>query len=246
MLTWIAVVLVWHFVAVHSNAGPLFPPPATVLKAFILWLRSGDLVQDVAASCGRVTLGWLIGTGVGLLVGLITGVWSVGDRTIGSVLNTLRALPPVALVPLAILWFGISEVSKIAIVGWGAFFPVWLNTHIGIRDIDRTVVWAARSLGARGSSLLFRVILPAALPQVVAGVRLAIGIAYVCVFVAELAGASRGLGFRIATAHLTFRADLMLAGLAVLGFFGYASDRVFVLGTGYLMPWTRSSVAGNG
>jgi NitT/TauT family transport system permease protein/sulfonate transport system permease protein len=217
----------------------LFPGPVAVSRAFLVWARDGTLLLDIQASLKRVAMGWVAGGVSGIVLGLLSGRLAWANVSVGRIVNTLRAVPPVALVPLAILWFGISESSKVFLVSWGTFFPVWLNTHLGASNVKKSIEWSARSLGMDRYRLVFKVILPSSVPSIVAGLRLAIGIAYICVFVGELAGASQGLGFRIATASLVFRADLMLAGLVVLGILGAASDAAFLSLARRVLPWLR-------
>lgn len=237
-VAWTLLLAVWELCYRSEFVSTLlFPGPVAVFRALITWAEDGTLLSDVLASLGRVGSGLVLGGTLGLGVGLVSGRIHWLSESMGAVVNALRAVPPVAIVPLAILWLGISESSKIFLVGWGAFFPVWLNTHLGVSRVDRTVEWSARSLGAVGLPFVWKVILPAALPQILAGVRLGIGIAYICVFVAELAGAHQGVGFRIATAHLVFRTDLMLAGLVVLAILGALTDAAFVRLVRTITPW---------
>jgi ABC-type nitrate/sulfonate/bicarbonate transport system permease component len=241
-LAWAGFLALWEISAKMSLFNPiLFPGPSAVAQALFAWVREGIFFLDVEASLKRVALGWLLGGAFGIVLGLLSGRLAWAAVTFGRIVNTLRAVPPVALVPLAILWFGISESSKVFLVAWGAFFPVWLNTHLGVSNLNKSIEWAARSLGVTGYRFIVKVILPAAVPSIVAGLRLAIGIAYICVFVGELAGAFQGVGFRIATASLVFRADLMMAGLIALGVMGAASDAAFLAVIRRLLPWLANS-----
>ena len=240
LLSWLLAIALWQFLSMLKLVNPvLFPGPVAVVRAFVAWAKEGTLLPDLAASLQESGIGWSVGGSIGVVLGLLSGRLLWGSITFGRIINTLRAVPPVALVPTCNSWFGISESSKIFLIAWGSFFPVWLSTHLGVSNVNRSIEWAARSLGAHGSRLMLQVVLPAAIPSIFAGLRVAIGIAYICVFVGELAGAYAGLGFRIATANLVFRSDLMVAGLVVLGVLGAASDALFSLVASRVFPWLR-------
>lgn len=215
----------------------LFPPPSRVFVTFFLMLKSGEMVKDIGMSLQRALVGYLFGCVAGIISGLLTGRFRVFRNTLGPLIQIFRPIPSIAFVPLAILWFGLGEESKYFLVFWGVFFPVWVNTHLGVSEVDRTLVWAARSLGARKQKILYEVILPAATPFIIAGARIGIAIAFICLVAAEMAGAFEGVGFRVSASHLVFRVDKMLAALAALGAMGAVSDRLFSWGVKKAFPW---------
>lgn len=236
------LLVIWEVVARTGIFNrELFPPPSAVWLAFVEMARRGELWTDVLASSRRAVVGYFFGCAVGVLAGILTGRLRLVDRALSPVVHILRAFPPVAIVPFAITWFGLSEASKYFLVFWGVFFPIWVNTHAGMAQVDRTYLWAAQSLGAGRRYLVTDVLLPAALPHILAGMRVAIGICFICVFVAEMAGAYEGIGFRISTSYLIFRVDRMLAALIVLGLMGAAADQLFKLLVAKMFPWTRLS-----
>lgn len=222
----------------------LFPPPSVVWTALWAMMRSGEMMEDILVSAKRGAVGYGLGCFGGIVIGTLTGRSKPIDRMMGPIIHVLRSFPPVAIVPFAILWFGIAETSKYFLVFWGVFFPVWVNAHAGMSQVERVYLWAAESLGAGRMQLIAEALLPSALPHILAGMRVAIGIALICVFVAEMSGAYEGVGFRISTSYLIFRVDKMLASLVVLGALGAAADGLFRLVTGYLFPWTRLQVRG--
>jgi ABC-type nitrate/sulfonate/bicarbonate transport system permease component len=239
-LSLFTIVLLWQATAwtgLFNTA--LFPPPMEVAQAFVEMVARGELWPDLTASCRRALLGYIAGCSIGIVLGTITGRIVLLDRLMGPVMNVLRAFPSVAIVPLAITWFGLSELSKYFLVAWGVLFPVWVTTHAGMSQVDRTYLWAAQSLGANNRQLIWEVLLPAALPHTLAGMRAAIGLCFICVFVAEMAGAYEGIGFRISTSYLIFRTDKMLASLIVLGILGACADLIFQRACSWLFPWTR-------
>lgn len=215
----------------------LFPPPTETLHALQELLDSGELVNGIAISLRRALFGFVIGSLLGVLVGLLTGQIAAIQYLTDPLLHGFRSIPAIALVPLSLLWFGIGEASKVALIAWGAFYPVWLNTYTGVRNVPEALHRSAASLGARPYQAMFLVVLPASLPFILAGLRQAVGIALIVLVAAELAGASSGVGYLIATSHQLFRVDIMFVGIATLGFLGFVVDRLFALAQTYFFPW---------
>ncbi len=236
------MIIFWAVASRYSGMNPaLLPTPLEVGAALRDLVVSGSLLGDVFWSLRRAALGLVCGGALGLLVGTVTGRVSAFDWLLSPVFNGFRALPPVAIVPLVVVWAGLGEPAKVFVTSWAAFFPVWLNTHAGVSSVDKMIIWAARSLGARNERLLFGVTLPAALPQILVGFRIAISTTLICVIVAEMTGAYAGLGFRLHTSYLVFRVDRMLACMVVLAFIGIGSDRLFNLVASRLFPWIKLS-----
>jgi ABC-type nitrate/sulfonate/bicarbonate transport system permease component len=203
------------------------------------WADSGELWRDATISQRRALIGLAVGATLGLIIGLNTGRIPVLDATLSPVLHLLRPLPPVAAIPLIIVLAGIDEKAKIIAIAFGVFWPVWVSSHVGARDIPKTYLWSAKALGAGRLRTLRSIVLPASMPYVVVGLRQGIAVAYVMVFVAELAGASSGLGYAISVSHLAYRVDRMMAGMVVLCLFGAATDWLFVATLGVLLPWLK-------
>lgn len=238
----IAILLTWEFVTRFGiMTTKLFPSLSAVCKAFAEMAANGELMMDLKASMSRAFFGYALGCLVGIPLGVATGRIRFIGRTIGPLINILRSFPPVALVPFAILWMGLAETSKYFLVFWGVVFPVWINTHAGMQHIELNYIRAAQLFGARKILLITNVLLPAALPHILAGMRVAIGFGFICVFVAEMSGAYEGIGFRISTSYMVFRVDKMIASLIILGSLGALSDKLFKLTTDRLFPWTRLS-----
>jgi ABC-type nitrate/sulfonate/bicarbonate transport system permease component len=217
--------------------SPFVPPPSAIGSAFMEMARTRELFTDVAASLQRAFGGFAVGSILGIVAGIVTGRISIVDRTLGGLIRAMRSIPAIALVPLAIVWFGLGETGKIALVAWGVFFPVWINSHIGATRVPIPVIWAARSLGASRFRLLYEVILPSALPFVIAGMRTGMATAFVVLVAAEMAGAFGGVGYRIYVAHLTSQVDKMMADIILLGVLGAMSDLIFAAAISSL-PWT--------
>jgi ABC-type nitrate/sulfonate/bicarbonate transport system permease component len=198
---------------------------------------SGELVEDVRSSLRRVLMGYTCGCALGVSVGLLTGRFWLADATLGSCVQLVRPLPVVALVPFTIILLGLGEIPKYLLVCWATFFPVWINTHLGVKGVDRRLIWAASSLGASRGRILLTVILPAAFGHVAAGMRTALASAFLCLVAVEMAGAFAGLGYRIEASHLIYRLDKMVAALVTLGCLGACSDALFAAFVSWAAPW---------
>jgi NitT/TauT family transport system permease protein len=214
----------------------LFPPPSKVFLTMLADLRSGLILHDTIASLGRVLVGFVAGSILGMLLGVATGLSETADATVGQILQLARPIPPIAIVPLVILWIGIGEPAKWFVVAFGVLFPVWINTHSGIRQVQTTYVWTARSMGASGVTLVRTVYIPAAAPYLFAGLRMALAIAFFCLVAAEMAGASEGLMYRVDLAQLTFRTDRMLEGIVLLGVLSACLDGLLMFSLRRFFP----------
>ncbi len=239
-----ALFVVWELVSrLGVVSAALFPPPSRVLVALFDMLSSGELLRDMGASYARLLVGLGGGAAVGILLGLLTGRVKAAADLLTPLVQLLRPLPPVAIIPLVIVWFGIGETAKVFSIGFAVFFPVWLNTHLGAQQVPRRLLWSASTLTRSRLKVFWKVIFPASLPFIVAGLRVGISVAFVMVFVSELTGASEGIGYQISTSHLAYRIDRMMAALAVLGASGALADYVFSKGVEWRYPWLKFSRA---
>jgi ABC-type nitrate/sulfonate/bicarbonate transport system permease component len=230
----------WECISVFGLVNrSLFPPPTTVLAALIEMGRSGELLRDTSISLMRALVGFFIGSTAGIVVGMLTGRIERLNAVISPILQMFRPLPPVAIIPLVIVWFGIGEISKSFSISFAVFFPVWINTDLGARRVPNAFLWTARTLGVVNPSVFWRIILPAAVPYIVAGLRVGISLAFVMVFVSELSGASAGLGYQISVSYLAYRVDRMMAALAVLGLLGLTCDASMMFLFYRALPWLR-------
>lgn len=186
--------------------------------------RSGVLWTDLKISIGRVAIGFLIGSILGLLIGLATSRIGWINMTLNPILSLFRPIPAIALVPVAIVWFGIGEGSKYFVIAYTVFLAVWLNTHHGMTLVAPTYIKAARSLGASRRREFMEVVFPAAAPHIMSGMRLAAAVAFLSLVAAELTGASGGIGYRLQEARQFIRVDRMFVSLIELGLLGAALD----------------------
>jgi ABC-type nitrate/sulfonate/bicarbonate transport system permease component len=215
----------------------LFPPPSKVVDTLWPMLLSGEIAHNIVVSLGRAGAGFLIAAVLGIAAGVVTARMRVLQHLTEPLLHGFRAIPVIALVPLSVLWFGIGESAKVALVATGAFFPIWIATFIGVRDVHIVYLRSAACLGAGRLATMLWVILPAALPFILTGLRQAMAISLIVLVAAELSGATAGVAYMMSMGHQLFRVDVMFIGLLLLGTLGFLFDRLFVLLTQRLFPW---------
>jgi NitT/TauT family transport system permease protein len=232
------VVLIWEIVTRLKLVNEtLFPSPGATLAAAGDLIHSGVFLSDLTASLSRAAVGFMIGTVLGIAVGLLTARVRMIQFLVGPFLTVLRPIPAIALVPIAIVWFGIGEPSKYFVIGYSVFLAVWLNTHHGMERVPKTYVLASRALGASRVREFFEVIIPAAASHIVAGLRMGAALAFLSLVAAELSGASSGIGYRLQEAREYIRTDIMFVGLIELGILGALLDTVFVVMSRRVVHW---------
>ncbi|MCK6065297.1 MULTISPECIES: ABC transporter permease [Microbacterium] len=240
MLLPLAVLAVWQAVTASGLVPPYrLPPPAAVVEAAVQLAESGQLWLHVAISVQRILLGFAIGSVAGLLVAAVVGLTRIGDVVLTPSLAALRAIPSLALVPLLVLWMGIGEDSKVTLIAIGAFFPVFTTVSPALRYVDPHLVEMGRTFGLRGGALLRAVQLPAVVPAVVSGLRLALAQSWLFLVAAELVAAAMGLGFLLTDSQGTGRVDRILLAIVLLAVLGAASNGlVSVAERRLLARWT--------
>jgi sulfonate transport system permease protein len=206
------------------TAPNLLPAPSAVFGAIFDLARRGELWTHVETTLLRVVFGFLLGTGAATVIGALTGASALWRRLLDPMLQALRAIPSIAWVPLFILWLGIFEASKVMLIAFGVFFPVYLNLMTGIQEVDRKLVEVGRVYGLRGFALVRRVLLPATLPAYVTGMRGGLGLGWMFVVAAEFMGASEGLGFLLIDGQQTGRPAVILASIILFAILGKLSD----------------------
>jgi NitT/TauT family transport system permease protein len=219
----------------------LMPPAAfdPSTGSWLAWAVSGELIVDSIGSMGRVASGFLIGAGLALPLGLMMGASQRVYALLNPLTQVLRPIPPIAYIPLAILWFGLGNPPAVFLIAIGAFFPVLINTIAGVRHVDGIYIRAARNLGASQSTMFLRVMLPAAVPHILSGVRIGIGTAFIVVIVSEMIAVNNGLGFRILEAREYFWSDKIIAGMISIGMLGLAIDMGVTKLNNHLLRWHR-------
>jgi sulfonate transport system permease protein len=226
----VLLVIVWELLA---RAGILaanwFPAPFTIADTLLELLRGGELARHIAYTVSRVLAGFLIGALTATLLAGITGSTPLARQLLDPTLQALRSIPSMAWVPLFLLWMGIHESSKIALISVGVFFPVYLNLLGGILTVDRKLVEVGQIFKLDKLQLVRRVILPAALPSYLVGLRSGLGLGWMFVVAAEIMGASRGLGFLMIDGQMTGRASVIIASIVLFALFGKLTDLVIEL-----------------
>jgi sulfonate transport system permease protein len=198
--------------------------PSAVVATLWTMLVSGELPQNLLVSFGRVGLGLAIGVGAGVVLALLAGLSRQGEAAVDPIMQIKRTIPTLALTPLFIVWFGIGETPKVALIAFASMFPVYLNLYSGIRGVDVRLLEGARSFGLSQAELIWHVILPGALPALLTGLRYSLSIAILVLVVAEQINASAGLGYLINNARDFMRTDIIVVCLLVYAVLGLAAD----------------------
>ena len=234
----IVVLILWEIGARLELFNPIFmPPPSRIFTAAQQLLLSGELFRHAIDSLRRIAVANIVAIAVAVPLGFFMGLFRPFEEIMDGLLNILRPIPPLAWIPLAILWFGLGENSVVFITLISAFFAILLNTIAGVRGVDKSLVRAALSLGASRRVLILQVILPATLPSLFTGFRIALGVSWMSIVAAELIASSSGLGFMISYYRELLRSDLILVGMLSIGIIGFVMDRGLLALERRLLPW---------
>lgn len=231
----------WQAVAGQLANPQALPSPVAVATRWWQYLVSGELHRDAGASLYRVLLGFFIGAALALPLGLLMGASQRIYRLLNPLVQVLRPIPPIAYIPLAMLWFGLGNPPAVFLIVIGAFFPVLINTIAGVRHVDILYLRAARNLGAGRLTVFARVMLPAATPYILAGMRIGVGTAFIVVIVSELMAVNNGLGYRILEAREYTWTDKVIAGMFTIGLIGLAIDTIMSTINNHLLRWHTGS-----
>jgi sulfonate transport system permease protein len=228
VLPWIVpfvIMCLWQY-AGHSGllSVRVLPEPWAVVQAAWHLMLTGELWANLWVSAWRAFTGLAIGGGLGVVLGLFTGLSRPAELALDTTLQMLRNIPPLAMIPLIILWFGIGEGAKLFLVALGVFFPLYLNTVHGIRSVDPALVEMAQSYGLSGWSLYRHVILPGAMSSILVGLRYALGLMWVLLIVAETIAASSGIGYMTMNAREFLQTDIVLVGILLYALLGKLAD----------------------
>lgn len=234
----IALALGWEFaVRAGWSNGRLMPPPSRIIDAFADLASSGELWTHVLATLIRVLAGFALGAVAGALIGALSGVSDIARRTLDPSLQALRSVPSIAWVPLFLLWLGIFEASKIALIAVGVFFPVYLGVSGAIESIDRKLIEVGRVFRLTPVQMVTRILLPAILPATIIALRAGLGLGFMFVVAAEFMGASEGLGYLLVDGQQMGRPDRILAAIIAFAALGKICDGILVMLTRPLLRW---------
>ena len=228
LMAWIvpvALVLLWQAASRFGwLASDVLPSPWAVVEAGWRLTKSGELVENARVSFLRAVAGFLVGGGIGFALGLANGVSKISDALTDTTLQMVRNVPHLALIPLVILWFGIDEGAKLFLVSLGVFFPIYINTLHGIRNVDPQLVEMGKSYGMTRAELFTRVMLPGALPSIFVGLRYALGIMWLTLIVAETIAANSGIGYMAMQAREFLQLDIVVLAIVIYALLGKAAD----------------------
>jgi len=228
---WIVPVLALAAWEVFGRAGLLpryLSAPSAILLALWELMSTGELYPALAASLYRVAGGFALGTAAGVVVGLGAGLVPGVRHFFDPLVSFLYAIPKIAFLPIFLLLFGLGHASKVSIIAFSCFFPVFIASRHAVLSVNRILLWAAQNMGTPRATIFFRVVIPAAAPQLFSGVRIGLAHAFVVLFAAELIGSRAGLGNLITSAEEWVRFDEMLAGILCFAVLGFASDRILL------------------
>jgi len=210
----------------------------SIINSYINWFKN-NFILDLIFTLLRVFCGFIIASIFGILIGLFTGRYVKLLEGVIHILNYLRAITPVALAPFFLVFFGISEISKILLVAWGAFFPIWVNSYLSIIGLSEDMKDSAKLQGLSKFNLFRHFYLPATISGAYPGARIAIGISFILVFISETLGADYGIGYQLKLAYDTLQINRMTAALLLLGALGLLADKLFVFISNNLAPWLK-------
>lgn len=230
LLGFVLLFLTWHLMSQVVFRSILFPPPLAVFRKAWELMVSGVLFEQVGVSLARIMAGFLVGVAIGVPIGLVMGSFPIMKKVFEPFTEFLRFIPSVAMITVAVIWFGIGESSKVFLIAYTTVFIVIINTAAGVLSIHPDKLRAARTLGASRAQIFFFVSLPAAMPEILTGLRVAMGNSFTTIVAAEMIAADRGLGQMLWTGRLFMLVEEIFVSLLVLGMAGFAIDRLFRAG----------------
>ncbi|MDC0549083.1 ABC transporter permease [Alphaproteobacteria bacterium] len=237
----IIIILIWHFLALTETIrSNLLPPPQEVINEILILTRDGSLFSHILITLSRVFYGFIFGAIAATILGVLTGVSPLMRRFFDPTIQALKAVPSLAWVPLFILWFGIFEDSKIALISVGVFFPIYLNLMMGIRQIDKKMVEVAHVYNLNSFQTIRWILLPGIIPEWVTGLRSGLALGWMFVIAAELMGASEGLGYLMIDGQMTGRPALIIGALILFAMIGKLTDELTYVSAKPFLKWKVS------
>jgi sulfonate transport system permease protein len=234
----IGLAMLWELIVWFGlSNGRLVPPPSRIFSTMVELSRGGELLRHIVATLTRVALGFGFGVIAGTILGAISGYWALARRLLDPTVQALRAIPSIAWVPLFILWLGIFETSKVALIAVGVFFPVYLGVMGAILSVDRKIVEVGRIFRLSGFAMIRRILLPAVLPAYVVALRVGLGLGWMFVVAAEFMGASEGLGYLLIDGQQLGKPAQILAAIVTFAILGKTTDWLIEVAAAPFLRW---------
>ncbi len=230
LIGFVSLLLAWHLAAVYVVGSVLFPPPYAVLVRAIALIQDGSLLENVSISLQRIVIGFFAGSLLGIPIGLVIGSFPLTRKILEPWTEILRLIPSVAMITIAVIWFGIGETAKVFLIIYTTIFIVILNTAAGVAAIAPNKIRAAQVLGANRWQIFFLVALPATVPYILTGMRIAMANSFTTIVAAEMVAANAGLGVMLWNGRMYMQIDDIFVALVTLCLLGFVADRLFRLG----------------
>ncbi|MGH9969617.1 MAG: ABC transporter permease [Pyrinomonadaceae bacterium] len=238
VLAIILIAVLWEALSRASLINPnIIPPLSVVIETIFKETTQGRLVSDALHSLRRVLVGFGISAVLAISLGILAALMKYVGDLVRPIVDLIRPIPPIAWIPIALLWFGFGDPPAYFLVGLGAFFPIFTNAYLGVSLVEQETVEVALCHGASRQLLFREVILPQALPLIFVGLRTGLGVAWMVVITAELVGAQSGLGYMIQISRAQLQAEQVVAGMVVIGLIGFGLNRIMIMLARWFMPW---------
>lgn len=232
------LIFIWYIAAESGNINKiLLPSPGMIVSTLVKKLSDGSLMAEIMISMGRVLKGYLCAVVSGICLGVAIGLSEHMHRMTKLIIQILKPIPPIAWIPLVILWMGIGEASKVFLIFLGGFFVVLLNVIDGIRYIDPKLIEVSNAAETPKIKYIFQLVIPAAMPSIFTGLRVALGTSWSCVVAAELVAASSGIGYMISNARNFGQMDVVIIGMISIGIVGKLMDEILKVLEGKVLVW---------
>ncbi len=237
----ILLIILWQLLVQFGWLSTrVLPAPTAVVQAAIGLASSGELLRHILTSSTRALVGFLIGGGIGFVLGLLNGIFPVAEKLLDTSVQMLRNIPHLAMIPLVILWFGIGEPAKLFLVAIGVLFPIYLNTFHGIRTVDKGLIEMGKVYRLKPSEQFWQIILPGALPSILIGVRYALGIMWLTLIVAETIASDSGIGYMAMNAREFMQTDVVVFSILTYALLGKLADTTAKVLEAKLLQWHPS------
>lgn len=238
IIVFLGALAVWELASRLEIVNPLFfPPMSRILRSFVLLLLSGEIPYQILLSLKRAAAGYLLATIVFIPLGIAMGLFQWVYRALELIIEMARPIPPPVVVPVAMLFFGLGDAMKVFVIFFSCAWPILLNTFDGVRGVDRVLIDTARTFGLSQGRAITRVIIPAASPQMMTGLRISLAITLILVVISEMVGSTDGIGYFVLDSQRRFKVDQMYAGMLALALLGYLLNQLFFLLQNSVMAW---------